>query len=136
MNWKAEVERLCAMVPKAPDTEKNTKKISTVYTVSVDISEEDVPTLMVAKNGESGAKTVVKTIQGKMAEHLHGYLTGEINVMTPEEALALINHTCPIDADDEEVNHMKADDILCRLLTNLGYGDVVKYYMSLKKYYA
>lgn len=136
MNWKAEVERLCAMVPKASDTEKSAKKVSAVYTVSVDISEEDVPTLMVAKNGTSGAKTVVNTIQGKTAEQLHKYLTGELDVMTPEEALEWIKSECPIDSDDEEVNHIKADEILCHLLADLGYKEVAEYFGSLRKWYA
>lgn len=37
---------------------------------------------------------------------------------------------------DIESDHRKADGILCDLLIELGYGDVVKEYYKIKKWYA
>lgn len=122
------------------------EKVSAVYTVSVDISEEDVPTLAVSKteykfiNGRyytsRPINVVVNTIQGKTAERLHRYLTGDLNVKTPEEALEWIKSECPNWDDDPEYYHKIADDILCSLLSDLGYKDVVNYFYNIKKYYA
>lgn len=38
--------------------------------------------------------------------------------------------------DDYEAAHIRADDILCILLTELGYGDVVDKYEYVGKWYA
>lgn len=38
--------------------------------------------------------------------------------------------------DDTEYAHSAADNILCKLLTELGYGDVVKEYSKIEKWYA
>ncbi len=40
------------------------------------------------------------------------------------------------DGVDIEVEHSDADDILCTLLTDLGYADVVKEYQEVNKWYA
>lgn len=37
---------------------------------------------------------------------------------------------------DTEYAHSAADNILCDLLTELGYGDVVKEYNKIEKWYA
>ncbi len=37
---------------------------------------------------------------------------------------------------DSEVAHGDADNLLCELLTRLGYGDVVEAWKKVKKYYA
>jgi len=37
---------------------------------------------------------------------------------------------------DQEIGHMEADDILCKLLAELGYQEVVDVYESLPKWYA
>lgn len=39
-------------------------------------------------------------------------------------------------ADDEEVAHSLADDILCDLLINLGYIELVDAYNDIDKWYA
>lgn len=54
--------------------------------------------------------------------------------MTREEAIAALE-----DADDEydiEEGHGRADDILCELLTTLGYADVVAAWQKVDKWYA
>jgi hypothetical protein len=38
--------------------------------------------------------------------------------------------------DDVEVSHYKADQIICKLLDDLGYNDVVKEYNKISKWYA
>lgn len=40
------------------------------------------------------------------------------------------------DICDEEVAHLKADKILCNLLSELGYADVVEQYNEIEKRYA
>ena len=37
---------------------------------------------------------------------------------------------------DTEADHGKADDLMCKLLTELGYGEGVKIFESMKKWYA
>lgn len=37
---------------------------------------------------------------------------------------------------DTESNHAQADDILCEILTDLGYGDIVAEYDKIGKWYA
>ena len=37
--------------------------------------------------------------------------------------------------DDVEEHHFDADDLLCELLTELGYGDVVEVYNKIEKWY-
>jgi hypothetical protein len=37
---------------------------------------------------------------------------------------------------DQEVDHMKADNILCELLIKLGYEKVVEEYRSIPKWFA
>ena len=43
--------------------------------------------------------------------------------MTREEAIAVLEN-CQHEYDEEEA-HKKADEVLCDLLTTLGYSDVV-----------
>lgn len=37
---------------------------------------------------------------------------------------------------DTEVAHSEADDILCEILTEMGYNDIVKAYETINKWYA
>lgn len=37
---------------------------------------------------------------------------------------------------DLEVDHAKADEILCQLLTELGFGEIVDKYEDVEKWYA
>lgn len=58
--------------------------------------------------------------------------------MTPEEArdaLADIIHNQEMDASDIEADHEDADDILCKLLSYLGYDEIVNLYMEVDKWY-
>lgn len=38
--------------------------------------------------------------------------------------------------DDPELAHVLADDVLCELLSNLGYSDVVKEFKKVERWYA
>lgn len=53
--------------------------------------------------------------------------------MTREQALERLRecHT-----DDEEIDHVRADRVLCELLVSLGYGDVVEEYERVDKWYS
>jgi hypothetical protein len=54
--------------------------------------------------------------------------------MTREEAL---EELAEIKKDtDTEVAHIDADDVLCQLLSDLGYDDVVMAYRQIGKWYA
>jgi hypothetical protein len=37
---------------------------------------------------------------------------------------------------DTEINHSRADDVLCELLNDLGFDDVVDLYKMIDKWYA
>lgn len=39
-------------------------------------------------------------------------------------------------SDDQEAAHVEADDVLCDLLIELGFGDVVSAYHRIPKWYA
>ena len=41
-----------------------------------------------------------------------------------------------VKSGDTEHAHCEGDDILCELLTELGYADVVEVYMKVPKWYA
>lgn len=54
--------------------------------------------------------------------------------MTRDEALAGLVK-CQ-ESDDKEMAHMDADEVLCALLTALGYDDVVAEWEKVGKWYA
>jgi len=54
--------------------------------------------------------------------------------MTKEEALVKLVE-CQ-ENDDTEMAHSDADDVLCALLDELGYGDVVAEYHKVSKWFA
>lgn len=54
--------------------------------------------------------------------------------MTREEAIECLKHEQK--SGDTEIAHGNADDVLCDLLKSLGYGDVVKEYEKVSKWYA
>lgn len=54
--------------------------------------------------------------------------------MTKEEALTKLAE-CQKN-DDTEIAHSDADDVLCALLDELGYGDVVAEYSKVDKWFA
>lgn len=54
--------------------------------------------------------------------------------MSREEAIAKLKILQ--DLGDKEIAHANADDVLCHLLTALGYGDVVAEYEKIDKWYA
>ena len=55
--------------------------------------------------------------------------------MTREEAIQQLNALIG-NKYDNEYNHIEADEILCKLLESLGYGDVVAVWEKIKKWYA
>lgn len=54
--------------------------------------------------------------------------------MTKEEAIAKLKE-CKA-GSDIECAHSDADDVLCELLTSLGYADVVEMWKKIEKWYA
>lgn len=57
-----------------------------------------------------------------------------MNGMTPQEFKERMAEICA--AGDEEVRHAQADDLLCELLDQLGYGEGVKIFRHTSKWYA
>lgn len=55
-------------------------------------------------------------------------------LMTREEALEELKVIAK--DTDTEVAHVDADDVLCQLLSDLGYNDVVMAYRQIGKWYA
>lgn len=56
--------------------------------------------------------------------------------MTREEALAQLADIKRYDGWDEEEAHSDADKVLCKLLTQLGYADVVEAWEKINKWYS
>lgn len=56
--------------------------------------------------------------------------------MTREEALAKLQIIIDRNDWNYENGHYEADQILCRLLEELGYSDVVEKYDNINKWYA
>lgn len=57
--------------------------------------------------------------------------TEKINVKEIKEKLKKLQQS-----DDVELSHYEADQIICKLLDNLGYTDIVKEYNKISKWYA
>jgi hypothetical protein len=53
--------------------------------------------------------------------------------MTREDALERLKEIKS--NSDTEIAHQDADDVLCDLLSELGYGDVVEKYYEIEKWY-
>lgn len=58
----------------------------------------------------------------------------KIEIMTYERAIEELEALAEM--SDTEAAHIMADDVLCELLTALGYGDVVEAYANVGKWYA
>lgn len=56
--------------------------------------------------------------------------------MKPEEAIEALKALAKEEHPDVEANHLEADQILCQLLTALGYSEVVRMWHRVKKWYA
>lgn len=57
--------------------------------------------------------------------------------LTPEEFAAKMRAIYPDDTNyEEEAAHRKADDLLCKVLQSLGYGEGVKAFKKAAKWYA
>ena len=54
--------------------------------------------------------------------------------MTPEEFTEAMQKVAR--GGDPEMDHSKADDLLCRALRDLGYGDGIKIYEKIHKWFA
>lgn len=54
--------------------------------------------------------------------------------MNELEAIFEIKDKCH--TKDEEVDHERADDIICNFLNGLGYTELVDAFQDVKKYYA
>lgn len=56
--------------------------------------------------------------------------------MTPEEFADKMEAIRDDPNGDTESDHAKADDLMCELLRSLGYGDGVKIFEAMEKWYA
>lgn len=56
--------------------------------------------------------------------------------MNNEQAYEALEQIKDRGTGDPEQSHQEADQILCDLLTQLGYEDVVRMYQSITKWYA
>lgn len=53
-----------------------------------------------------------------------------------EKALLALSDALELGKGDPEIAHVNADEILCELLTSLGFSDVVKEFKKVPKWYA
>lgn len=53
--------------------------------------------------------------------------------MTPKEAADKMREM--VAGDDVEMGHREADDLLCQILTELGYGECAKVFDDMVKWY-
>ena len=56
--------------------------------------------------------------------------------MTPEEFKERMKKICKDDGYNEEELHIFADDLMCKLLRSLGYGDGVEIFEAAPKWYS
>lgn len=56
--------------------------------------------------------------------------------MSPDHAIAKLQVIQAMYANDPEVAHSHADEVLCDLLTLLGYADVVAEWRQMQRWYA
>ena len=56
--------------------------------------------------------------------------------MNREQAIAQLNELVRLSQGDTEAGHASADTVLCELLIELGYSDVVDVYNRVDKWYA
>jgi hypothetical protein len=56
-------------------------------------------------------------------------------VMTPDEFKQKMQDAFSISNGDMETQHRFADDLLCDVLKDLGYGDGIEVYESIDKWY-
>ena len=57
-------------------------------------------------------------------------------VTTPEEFTRLMRDALTLLGDDKEVLHERMDDLMAKVLTELGYGEGVAIFESTEKWYA
>ena len=62
--------------------------------------------------------------------------TEEKELDTMDREKALMDLRILSENDDAEVAHIQADSVLCDLLSELGYGDVVGEWQKIGKWYA
>lgn len=55
-------------------------------------------------------------------------------VGTPKEFAKKMSYLA--ESDDPEADHIKADELMCQLLTSLGYGEGVKIFREMYKWYS
>lgn len=56
-------------------------------------------------------------------------------VMTPEEFADKMGKIQPTERGDTEIEHGLADDLLCLVLEELGYGEGVRVFEEMDKWY-
>ncbi|MEK6832607.1 MAG: hypothetical protein AABY32_01055 [Nanoarchaeota archaeon] len=56
--------------------------------------------------------------------------------ITPESAKLEMDEIVKLNDVDPEAGHSKADDLLCRIAKKHGYGDIVKSFNKMDRWYA
>ncbi len=69
-----------------------------------------------------------------MSEAPELYFPAITRLVTPENAVEIIKEHCH--SDDWEVDHILADEILCKVLENLGHTELVKAWDAVEKWFA
>ena len=61
--------------------------------------------------------------------------TNKLTDIERQEYLNKLQKCLNLSEEDKEEAHINADDILCEILTKLGYSDIVDFYNIIEKYY-
>lgn len=72
--------------------------------------------------------------EAKKRQKVADALTKECKSATPETAVDILTRINGV--FDTEMAHIHADNVLCALLRNLGYNDIVNAYERINKWYS
>ena len=72
--------------------------------------------------------------EAKKRQKVADTLAEECKSVTPETAVDILTRINEV--SDTEMAHIHADNVLCALLRNLGYNDIVNTYERINKWYS
>lgn len=64
------------------------------------------------------------------------YLKNPVDREHLQESISRMKLIAVSERNDPEMFHIKADDLLCEILTDLGYGDVVAIFNDMERWYS
>ena len=56
--------------------------------------------------------------------------------ISPDKVAARMREISKMSIEDEEEAHVKADELMCEVLRELGYGEAVDVFKNMRKWYA